>query len=237
MDKSNLIGEEPICRFFKIILVSVLVIFCVYPASSKIHAVKIVGDKFIPDHLEIMVGDTVTWFNKTGDYHTSTSGSNCNPDGAWDSEIIENGKQFTHVFKKKGRFPYFCMPHCRFGMTGLITVVDANKSKGKKTANINYPPSDAGQLPHNSELNRTELASVQKIVLEYKMASVMDAVSLRSLLAMTHHLIVVVKQITETVIASDEEAKQSVKPIGDCFVVRFAQPRNAASRKCYKSWH
>jgi plastocyanin len=80
------------------------------------------GLKFTPQNITINVGDTVQWV-WVASGHSSTSGTPGNPDGMWDSGILNSGATFSHTFTAAGTFPYFCMPHglcC--GMVGSVIV-------------------------------------------------------------------------------------------------------------------
>ncbi len=77
--------------------------------------------KFDPQQVTIHVGDTVKWVNKDGT-HTTTSGSSCKADGAWDSGNLNPGQSFSFTFTKAGTYPYFCIPHCLMSMTGTVVV-------------------------------------------------------------------------------------------------------------------
>jgi len=71
----------------------------------------------------IHVGDTVRW-NWVGGFHSTTSGtcsgSNCHPDGQWDSGA-GSGMTFNFRFTQAGTFDYFCTVHGA-AMTGVIRV-------------------------------------------------------------------------------------------------------------------
>jgi plastocyanin len=76
---------------------------------------------FSPSSVTIHPGDIVQWtWSSSG--HSTTSGSDCAPDGIWDSGILNQGATFSHTFNTAGSFPYFCSPHCSMGMTGMVTV-------------------------------------------------------------------------------------------------------------------
>jgi plastocyanin len=91
------------------------------------------GFTFSPSNLTIQVGDTVQWtWSSSG--HTVTSGSQCNADGQFCSPSDSNcasaplssqGATYSHTFSTAGTFPYFCIPHCDFGMVGTIVVQPA----------------------------------------------------------------------------------------------------------------
>lgn len=72
---------------------------------------------FSPAVVNINTGDKVTWtWAFSG--HTSTSGTGCSANGLWNS----SGTSFAFTFTTAGNYPYFCSPHCAFGMTGEVVV-------------------------------------------------------------------------------------------------------------------
>lgn len=107
--------------------------------AQTMHTVTIVDSQFQPANLTIDEGDIVTWVNQGSMVHTSTSGTNCNPDGVWDSGSLNSGQSFTFTFNNAGNFPYFCIPHCGIGMTGSISV-----TQGTSVSEIN--PSEQMEL-------------------------------------------------------------------------------------------
>lgn len=91
------------------------------------------GLSYAPATVNIQVGDTVHWiFVNSG--HTVTSGSSCTADNLFCSPANLNcatganspsGTTYDRVFPAPGSFPYFCRPHCNFGMTGTVNVAAA----------------------------------------------------------------------------------------------------------------
>src|SRR5215831_16144800 len=103
-------------------------------ASSQIFDVAVgpMGDKlrFVPDTVNISVGDTVRWTWGSDD-HSVTSGTSCTVDGQFcspdntncDVGILNNtGFVYEHTFTQVGTYSYFCFLHCFAGMTGVINV-------------------------------------------------------------------------------------------------------------------
>lgn len=78
------------------------------------HTVTIDAAKFVPAELEVRTGDTIVWVNKDILAHTATSAS-----GGFDSKLIDAGKSWKFVAKKKGDFDYICSYH---PMKGRIRV-------------------------------------------------------------------------------------------------------------------
>jgi len=80
------------------------------------------GLKFTPQNVDIQVGDTVEWTWESND-HSATSGTAGNPDGLFDSGILNRGATFSFTFTEAGVINYYCTPHgtcC--GMIGTVTV-------------------------------------------------------------------------------------------------------------------
>ena len=70
------------------------------------HTVTVDAAQFSPAEVEVKAGDTVVWVNKDILAHTATSAS-----GGFDSKIIEPGKSWKFVARKKGEFDYTCSFH------------------------------------------------------------------------------------------------------------------------------
>lgn len=77
----------------------------------------------------IHVGDTVQW-NWAGGPHSVTSGacqpggyygSDCTPDGNWDTGVQSSGYSFTKTFDREGNFAYYCRIH-GYMMLGVVFV-------------------------------------------------------------------------------------------------------------------
>jgi hypothetical protein len=68
----------------------------------------------------IHVGDTIHWL-WTDTHHNTVSGSNCAPNGIWESPIQDSGS-FDFTFTQAGTYPYYCDPHCDSNMVGTIFV-------------------------------------------------------------------------------------------------------------------
>jgi plastocyanin len=101
--------------------------------SGTVHTVNVAANgtfMFDPMALTIHVGDTVHWVWGSGG-HTVTSGANCMADNKFcspgdtscaTSATSSAGTTYDHKFTQAGTFPYFCIPHCGFGMTGTVVV-------------------------------------------------------------------------------------------------------------------
>lgn len=88
-------------------------------------AISQVADSFTfqPAALVVEQGDWVRWNHVGASFtHTTTSGSPCVSSGIWNSTLSPGG-QFTRQFLETPQaLPYYCTPHCSFGMTGQVTV-------------------------------------------------------------------------------------------------------------------
>lgn len=97
---------------------------CAAPALGATHTVNQVNNTFDPSAITVQPGDTVEWIWASGS-HTVTSGTPCTSDGLFDDPFTSGNP--TVVFnvpanEPEGDIPYFCIPHCGGGMTGIITV-------------------------------------------------------------------------------------------------------------------
>jgi plastocyanin len=86
---------------------------------------------FVPDTVNINVGDTVRWTWES-DFHSVTSGENCFPDQRFCSPdnmhceagiLNDTGFVYEFTFTQAGIYHYFCALHCFAGMTGVVNVM------------------------------------------------------------------------------------------------------------------
>lgn len=100
-------------------------------ANSQIFEVSVgQGFQFVPNMLNIFVGDTVRW-TWVSSGHSVSSGTPCIADGQFCSPDNTNceagtlsdiGTVYEHTFAQPGTYSYFCAAHCEYGMTGEIIV-------------------------------------------------------------------------------------------------------------------
>jgi plastocyanin len=90
---------------------------------------SLTDDAYIPNPLEVNVGDTVTWINDDFTTHTATSGDPGSGStgifgGSEDSpEIIgPEGDTQSYTFDEAGEFPYYCTLHP--SMVGTVVVTE-----------------------------------------------------------------------------------------------------------------
>jgi plastocyanin len=96
------------------------------------------GFQFVPDTVNISVGDTVRWTWESN-AHSVTSGLPCIADSQFCSPdnlncpagILSNtGTIYEHTFAAAGSFSYFCAAHCDFGMIGRVNVAGGCAPQG-----------------------------------------------------------------------------------------------------------
>ncbi|MEZ5176061.1 MAG: cupredoxin family copper-binding protein [Acidimicrobiia bacterium] len=84
-------------------------------AKAEASEVTIDNFRFDPAEVTVAAGDTVTWTNRQGVSHTTTSAN-----GTWDSGSLSTDGSFAFVFDEAGTYDYFCAIHP--SMTGSIVV-------------------------------------------------------------------------------------------------------------------
>ena len=91
-------------------------------AQGKVHVVEMKKDIFVPDFLEVALGDTVRFVNVNGS-HNSESIPGMIPSGvtAWRSRLRQD---FELQVDQPGVYGYKCTPHYSKGMVGLIVARD-----------------------------------------------------------------------------------------------------------------
>lgn len=75
-------------------------------AKGEAHVIKIESMQFVPNSVEVHVGDTVTWKNADPFPHTVVSSGK----GFASREIAADGS-WKFVARKKGSYPYICTLH------------------------------------------------------------------------------------------------------------------------------
>jgi len=87
---------------------------------------------YAPEKVSIKAGESVRWVNDGETVHSvSTAAANAQnpkdtsmPRGAvaFDSGFIPPGGDYSYKFTVPGTYRYFCLPHEKAGMVGVITV-------------------------------------------------------------------------------------------------------------------
>ena len=75
-------------------------------ADAPVRTVTIPGKLYEPNHLDVLVGTTVTWKNDDAINHTVTADGD-----AFSSGYVPPGGSFTFTFATQGRFPFHCTIH------------------------------------------------------------------------------------------------------------------------------
>lgn len=91
------------------------------PSVATIH---IKNFKFDPTPVQIHAGDRVTFINDDDEAHTATAN-----DKSFDSEGLDSGGTWQHVFTKTGSYSYFCElhPYMKATLVVLPAVTGAQK--------------------------------------------------------------------------------------------------------------
>lgn len=83
--------------------------------SPVIHEVTIKAFAFVPDHLNVSVGDTIRWTNEDLAPHTATAEA-----FGWDTQEIVTGARADIVVTEEMEIGYFCAFHPH--MKGTLTI-------------------------------------------------------------------------------------------------------------------
>ena len=68
-------------------------------------------DCYIPSKIMIKPGETVYWQNQDAAFHSVTSGFYDDPDGLFDSELLDPEDIFSYKFTEEGIYDYYCTLH------------------------------------------------------------------------------------------------------------------------------
>jgi len=75
---------------------------------------------YIPSNMTVKPGETVYWKNQDAAFHSVTSGFYDDPDGLFDSELLDPEDIFSYKFTEEGIYDYYCTLHP--WMKGIILV-------------------------------------------------------------------------------------------------------------------
>ena len=90
-----------------------------WAAASSTHTVIMKSISYDPKILEIRVGESVDWENKSYTEHSATA-----DDSGFDTALIPPGKKTKKIeFSKAGIYKYHCSMHGK-AMSGQIVVKD-----------------------------------------------------------------------------------------------------------------
>jgi plastocyanin len=85
--------------------------------SPPANQVWMRGNTFVPASITVESGTTITWVNKDGVLHTTTSSA---APPLFDSGNMSRDETFTYTFESTGTYSYLCKLHP--GMTGTVIV-------------------------------------------------------------------------------------------------------------------
>lgn len=74
--------------------------------AQTAHTVVIRQFAFVPETLEVSVGDTVVWENEDIVPHTATAAN-----GDWDSDALNRGESWSLAIRAPGTVDYICRFH------------------------------------------------------------------------------------------------------------------------------
>lgn len=74
------------------------------------------GFAFVPEHVTVERGQTITWVNEDTAQHDAVATAGDGPD----SELFNQGESYSWTAEEAGEIPYVCTVHP--GMDGTITV-------------------------------------------------------------------------------------------------------------------
>lgn len=80
------------------------------PATAT-DAVQIKDFLYDPAAITVAVGTKITFTNADSAPHTATSGPSPNPDGVFDTDILQKGQSKAVKLAKAGTFAYYCTLH------------------------------------------------------------------------------------------------------------------------------
>lgn len=89
--------------------------------SNTVGIVGLESPFYSPNNFSAKVGQTITFDNVDGNFHTVTSGNAASgPDGKFDSGLLSAGDKYSVTLDKPGTYEYYCTIHTN--MVGTITV-------------------------------------------------------------------------------------------------------------------
>ena len=108
-------------------------------SPGSVVDVSVSGSVFAPDHIDIVVGQTVTWTRLSGIHNVdgSTDTYPNNPDSFISEPASSSWSSFSHTFTELGHYYYQCNEHYSMGMIGTINVSTA-LSIDETTSPTNY---------------------------------------------------------------------------------------------------
>ncbi len=97
-------------------LLALLFLACSQKPQGVTHQVEIKLMKFVPDVIEVAVGDSITWTNKDLVEHNVVNKA----ENGWKSESLKTNESFSVKIESKSDLDYLCTLHPI--MTGVIKI-------------------------------------------------------------------------------------------------------------------
>lgn len=112
-----MVYSVPTTTLSRVVLLFCLALCFMLNAKGAVHNIDVQPYGFVPNNLQVGVGDTVRWINKDSNPNTITS-----PNNRWSKGYLYNFNDvFQVTFTSAGVYPYSCDVQ---GFTGTITVVN-----------------------------------------------------------------------------------------------------------------
>ena len=107
---------------FKYLFISIAISLIM--SQDTVVEVGVISNSFTPSHIDIEVGQTVTWSRLSGSHNVDgrTDTYSSNPDSFYSGSASSEWTNFSHTFTATGDYNYQCTPHADMGMTASITV-------------------------------------------------------------------------------------------------------------------
>lgn len=121
-----------------------------WPARAATTNVHFGNFYFSPTIVTIQAGDTIVWTNDGGTHTVTGTGSD---------PMCGNGDiaaSCSHTFSTPGMYPYECIHHFSFGMTGVVNVAAAPVPPALLTNEVRLPNGQF-QFTVQSTVNHTNL--------------------------------------------------------------------------------
>ena len=119
--------------------------------GNIIHIVEVEDFEFIPQSIDVKVGETVRFIWTGYIPHTTTSDATSGVD-SWDSGLLEMGDTFDIVINAEGTHPYYCIPHGGPGGIGMAGIINASAqcdSNGMVNAFIQFNVTNGSAQGYN----------------------------------------------------------------------------------------
>jgi len=114
-------SRSRVATAFGVVLLVAAATFAARSAPATDAEVDIDQFTFLPQHITVKAGTTVTWINEDDVPHTIVSSSK-----VFKSKALDTADKFSFTFTTPGTYDYFCSVHPH--MTGAVVVEAASGS-------------------------------------------------------------------------------------------------------------